>query len=292
MSASPGTPSDQDEPVGATLARMRRLRGLTGAQLAREVDMSQPKISRIERGIGTPDPTDVGALARALGADDGQVRALVERSERLHNRMTDWRPVSPDVADRQRTVGAWEAEAAVVRDFQPALLAGLLQTSGYARAALQAFVALHLDLDQPSEADIRAAVAARIDRQQVLADPSKQFRFVVAEAVLRNQICSPAAMIEQIDALREVTARQSNITIGVIPDGASSGVPQLHGFTLFDDRLVVIDLYNTGLTSRGRTDVASYHHVFDGFERRATTDIGPVLDRYREAYIEQLRRPG
>jgi hypothetical protein len=169
-------------------------------------------------------------------------------------------------------------------------MAGLLQTSGYARAALLAFQRMaKLDTDELTESAVLAAVSARIRRQEVLADSAKSFRFVLTEAVLKNRICSPAEMLAQIGHLRQVSARRANVVIGAIPDGTPVDIPPLHGFVLHDDKLIVIDAYNTGLISRGRSDVESYRRVFDEFEAHAT-DIEPLLDKYEALYVEQVRR--
>lgn len=291
MTTMLGTPGDDDEPVGAVLARMRRAKRLTGAKLAAMVRMSQPKISRIERGNGLPDPADVGTIARALGADESLVRALMERAERSHDRMTDWRPASPSLAGRQKTMTDWESAAAVVRTFEPALVPGALQTSGYAKAVLQGFQHVApLSADDLTESALLAAVSARIQRQEVLADRSKSFQFVVGEAVLKRRIHPPAEMLAQISHLREVAAGNANISIAVVPDGAPVDIPLLHGFSLFDDGLVVVDLYNTGLVSRSRRDAESYRRVFDTLQEHAT-GIEPALDKYQALYIEMLQTP-
>jgi transcriptional regulator with XRE-family HTH domain len=291
MSTALGTPDDEDEPVGAVLARMRRTKRLTGAKLAAMVSMSQPKISRIERGKGLPDPRDVGTIARALGADKNHAQALMDRAERSHDRMTDWRPASASLTGRQKTITDWESAATVVRVFEPALVPGELQTSGYAKAVLQAFQHVApLTADDLSESALLAAVSARIKRQEVLADQSKSFQFILGETALKRRIYPPVEMLAQINHLREVTAQNANVSITVVLDGAPVDVPLLHGFSLFDDKLVVVDLYNTGLISRSRRDAESYRRVFGALEEHAT-DIEPVLDKYQALYIEMLKTP-
>jgi len=89
--------------------------------------------------------------------------------------------------------------------------------------------------------------------------------------------------------LRDISARHGNVVIGIITDGTEVDIPPLHGFTLYDDKLIVIDAYNTGLTTRGRADLEIYRRVFDDFQERATTDIEPVLAKYEELYVDQLR---
>ncbi|MEU4238700.1 helix-turn-helix transcriptional regulator [Actinoplanes sp. NPDC026619] len=287
-----GTPDDEDESVGAVLARMRRSKRITGAKLAAIVGMSQPKISRIERGKGLPDPEDVGVLARALGADESDAQALMARAERLSDRMTDWRPTSVGLADRQKTLADWESAAKVVRAFEPALVLGLLQTDGYARLVLQAFQRLTpAAADSPTEASLLAAVSARVSRRQVLADQSKSFNIILSEAVLKRRTYPPLEMLNQIHRIREIAAEHDNVRIVMLPDDAPVGVPLMHGFSLYDDTLVVVDLFNTGLISRSRRDVESYRQVFDILDEQ-TVDIGPILDRYESSYIEMLQKPG
>ncbi|MEU4425865.1 helix-turn-helix transcriptional regulator [Actinoplanes sp. NPDC024001] len=278
-----------EEPVGVTLARMRRAKKLTGAVLAKRVGMSQPKISRIERGRGSADPEDILVIARALGADESLARALADRAAQAHDRMTDWRPTPESLAGRQQDVADWESAARTVRDFQPALLPGLLQTSEYARAAMRAFLRLESTAaDGTADAALLAAVTARFRRQEVLADTARSFQFVITEAVLRSRICPPTEMLAQVDHLRKLSGLP-HVRLGIIPEGAPVDLPPMHGFTLLDDTLVVIDVYNTGLTSRGRNDVELYRRVFDVFQSSATDEVGPMLDRYRTDYIDQLR---
>jgi transcriptional regulator with XRE-family HTH domain len=290
MPEDDGAPDGHGESVGAALARMRRSSGLTGAKLAALVGMSQPKISRIERGIGSLDAGDVGTLARSLGADETTTRSLMERAERTHDRMTEWGPAVVGLAGGQTRIGDWEYSAKIMRTFEPALVPGLLQTSGYAKAVFQAYVRVTPGVaGHPAEQAVLAAVSARVRRQEVLADRSKKFRMIVAESVLRYQICPVADMLAQVGHVREVAA-QSNVEIGAIADGTSVGIPPVHGFTIFDESLVIIDLYNTGLISRGRGDLATYRTVFDILADQAT-DIEPLLAKYETMYLDQLRNP-
>jgi transcriptional regulator with XRE-family HTH domain len=284
-----GAPGDQEEPVGAALARMRRRQRLTGAKLAEMVGMSQPKISRIERGNGLLDPADVGVLAHALGADEDTTRALMRRAEQAQDRMTDWRPAVA-LADGQRTVAGWESSAETLRMFETAVVPGVLQTSGYAKAILRSLVRLiETGGGDPAETTVLAAVSARIQRQEIVADRSKSFRIVLTESVLKYQVCPPAEMLAQLSHLREI-AGQANVEITAIPDGTPVAIPPFHGFALFDDSLVLIDLFNTGLLSRGRKDVQAYRAVFDTLQAQATV-IEPLLAKYQAIYLEQLRDP-
>jgi transcriptional regulator with XRE-family HTH domain len=289
LSVGPDTSAADDEPVGAALRRMRQGRRMPGQKLAAIVHISQSTISRLERGVGSPDPDDVRKIAQALGADDLLVQDLMQRAERSHDKMTDWRPTSAPLASRQKSMADWEGEAETIYDFQPAVLPGLLQTSGYATATLQLFQGLaSLPTEEITEAAVLAAVSARVRRQEVLANRAKSFSFIVTEGALRDPICPPAQMLAQIQHLRAIAARYPNVSIAAIPDGVGMAIPPMHGFTLLDDKMVEIDVYHTGLFSRGRKDVEVYRQIFDLF-RGDAREIGPVLDKYEALYLDQLR---
>ncbi|GIE80740.1 hypothetical protein Aph02nite_66900 [Actinoplanes philippinensis] len=278
-----------DEPIGAVLARMRRIKRMSGTELAGLVGMSQAKISRIERGVGGLNPDDVDVIARALGADDTETQALVARAVHTFDRMTDWRPASTGMAVQQKTLADWEAGASCIRVFEPSLVPGSLQTHGYAKLILRVFRQLLVLTDEDrSEAALLAAVSARLRRQEALADPAISFEFVMGEAALKRGSRPPVEMLAQISHLREVDAHHPNVSLKVIPDDAPTVIPLLHGFTVIDDVLVVVDLYNTGLLSRSDRDVTSYRRTFDLLDGHAVP-VAPFLDRYQATYIEMLK---
>ncbi len=282
---------EPDESLGATLGRLRRAKGLSGRQLGDMVGMSQPKVSRLENNVGLPDPDDVARVARALNADEDTVLRLRERAARLHNRMTDWRQQPVGLARRQVDVGRVEEVARVFRVFQPTVIIGLLQTSDYARSVLTSYQRFTAGEDVGvSPALVAEAVSERLKRQVVLLNPNKTFHFVMAETVLSNRIGSPEEMPAQIRRLREV-ARQDNVTLGIVPSEKTWALPPYHGFELLDDRSVMVDLLNTGLTSHGDSDLRLYREVFDAFEEQAVLDIDSILDHYQNKYLE-LARPG
>jgi transcriptional regulator with XRE-family HTH domain len=264
--------------------------GLTGHQVGSRMGLSQATISRLENNVMVPDPAIVSSYARALGLAAEEERRLVELADRSQNRMTDWRPSQHDIADRQRDVADIEAESHDFRVFQPAVVVGLLQVSEYARAILTRFQS---DVLASGSAEptglISEAVAARLQRQRVLADPHKKFHFIMSEAVLSNRVCRPADMLAQLDRLREVSLL-SNVWLGIIPADTDWGIPPYHGFELLDDEYVMVDLFNTLLTSHGGGDAALYRQIFENMHALSTTEIEPILNKYRGLYLDQLNR--
>jgi transcriptional regulator with XRE-family HTH domain len=269
-----------DESLGSILARLRHGAALTGQELGRRMGMSQAKISRLENGVGVPAVADVRRIAEHLQAPPELIERLVELTERAGDQMTDWRPARGMVASLQREVEHLEATARTICVFQPALIVGLAQTDQYMRSI---FGAAHYVRSIPE------AVSVRVKRQEVLFDPDREFRFVMTETVLRNRICKPQYMPAQLQRLRDLAALP-NVSIRLIRSEAELAIAPMHGFELLDDRLVLVDVFNTVLTTRGRSDVELYRDVFERLERNATAEIDPILDQYLEYYLD-LARP-
>lgn len=144
------------------------------------------------------------------------------------------------------------------------------------------------DMSEASPAVVAEAVSERLKRQVVLSDPDKHFRLIMTEAALSNRIGPPDSMPVQIRRLREV-AQQENVFLGIIPADTEWTLPPYHGFELLDDRRVMVDLVNTGLTSHGESDLQLYRQVFDELEAHAVTDIDEILDRYIDRYLDLSR---
>ncbi|GIF77145.1 helix-turn-helix domain-containing protein [Asanoa siamensis] len=290
MTSTPDAPFDPEDSLGTTLARLRRAKSLTGRELARQVGMSQPKISRLENGVGLPDPADVARVARALGAPDDVVRHLVDLAEHGQNRMTDWRAFTTSLPGRQGSVRELESDARSLRVFQPLVIPGLLQTSEYARAVLASFQhVISPASDAAGSVAVAEAVATRVARQAILADPDRTFHFVMLEAVFESRFYPPEIMPAQITRIREIAA-QGNVTISVIPDDARLRTLPMNGFELVDDELAVIDLLNTSISTRGTHDIAMYRQVFDEYAATATDDLAGLLDRHFQEYVSALQR--
>jgi transcriptional regulator with XRE-family HTH domain len=271
--------------LGTSLARLRKQQGVTGKQLGDLAGMSQAKVSKIENGVIMPSRQDVERLTRALHVPEDQVQSLLDQVEGMHDAFFDRRVTTNQIVAAQQEFGASEERARSVRVFQPTVVPGLLQTTEYARAILGDYARLLVSKAPEGRQSIAPAVSARIQRQEVLDDPAKQFRVVMTESVLSNRLCSPASLVAQLERIRTL-ARLANVSIRILPRDAELSYPPTHGFQLFDDDRVLIDLMNTMVVSRGGADIRVYREVFDQFFQLATDDIGPILDRYTRCYAD------
>jgi len=188
------------------------------------------------------------------------------------------------LAKKQGEIGLVEQGAREIRIFQPTIIPGLLQSSGYAQAVMATPHGMLSDAAADlSQSALLAAVGRRVERQQILGVPGKRFFFLITESALGHWLGTPHDMLAQIEHLRTV-GRQPNVTLGVIPAGVRLADPPLHGFEILDGNWLFVDLFNTSLTSRGHSDILLYRQLFDRLWKSATTDVDDILDRHARTY--------
>ncbi|MFJ9798256.1 helix-turn-helix domain-containing protein [Streptomyces sp. NPDC101145] len=262
---------------------MRALRtasGLTGETVARRSSMSAAKLSKIENGRTMPTVRDVELILSALNVSEAAkdqflatVRAEVTEATawRLLRRMGPWK--------HQQAIRAIEKTTVTLRLFQGQLIPGLLQTPEYATAVFSLPPAL------PAETRART-VAARLERQAVLYEGIRAFHFVICEHVLRWLICEPAVMAVQLDRLVSLS-RLPGVTIGVVPlSGRMPDFP-MTCFSLHDDRLVMIETFHSGVTTRDPKDVRLYLDTFERFSEAALygDEMRVLVEEIRDGFL-------
>lgn len=277
-------PDPAPDAIGARIRARREDLRLSGSALAARAGLTQSKVSRVETGQTAATPDDVRQLAEALRMAPDEVQDLVDLVSGSRSRagMPHWQShPSGQFVRKQDEIQQAESAAREIRIFQPAVVPGLLQVSGYAEAVIRPW---HLQWGAESEADLVAAVAARLQRQQILTLADRSFHFILAEAVLSHPLGNPEDMLAQIRRIREAGQR-TNVTIAVIPADAPLTFPLMHGFELLDDSFAVIDMYAAVISTEVVSDLRLYRQIFDVLASSATTDIDPVLDRYKEIYL-------
>lgn len=275
-----GGPAEGARSVGAELAQWRHDAGMTGAELAKQIKVSQAKISKIENGGIRPKAADIIAIGAALGVSAPVVDGLLRRATAEPRRFGRWRPAGAAPGLGQEDVAALERGTAELRGVHVGVPPGLLHTDGYAAAVMTAYTR---PLDVSGLGPIPAAVTLRKHRQEILSDPGKTFLFVVAETALLNRVATPAVMLEQIERIRS-TARQANVEVRILRSDHQLPYPPLHDYSLFDGRVVVIDTMTTTVVNRESSDVMVYRRVFELYWEQATDVIEPILDGYARLY--------
>jgi DNA-binding XRE family transcriptional regulator len=202
--------------LGVELRAARTLADLTQRELAPRLKSSQATIVRVERGeVLLSRPTTLQWLKVCDASAQVQERVLT-LLEAAHNETRPWGDtIGGDVTHLQEVARRRETDAHVVRNYQTFMVPGLLQTAEYARQLLPM-------ADPTGEMDHAAALAARLERQQVLYQPGRRFEFLLEEQVLRWSP-GPGVMPAQLDRLLSVATLQS-VELGVLPAGRIGGL--------------------------------------------------------------------
>lgn len=122
---------------------------------------------------------------------------------------------------------AYEASASVVRQYDPVLVPGLLQTEEYARAILE----LAVGWDRET---VDKAWSVRQHRQELhdREDPPDML-FVVDEAAIRRQVGKGLIMRHQLERLREF-ASQPHVSLQILPFARGAHPGMLGNFILLE----------------------------------------------------------
>jgi transcriptional regulator with XRE-family HTH domain len=263
-------PEPSRERLGRELERLRRFAGLSGRGLADKLPVSQATVSRAESGKTLLSRDEVIAWADATGADDDTRDHLLAL---LNAALREERPFSAALAGRahlQDEIRAWEAAAHTVRNFQPTVIPGLLQTPEYAY-----YVIPRADVE--NVVDHAAAAAARLQRQPVLFTGERQFEFLIGEAALHWPASLPDLLAAQLDRIVAVSALPA-VRIAVLPLGEPADVIPWHNFVIYEGErsFVSVELVHRPETVTDPSQVDMYRRVFDRMWQRAAADAEAV----------------
>ena len=179
---------------------------LSHAAAAQLIETSQTRMTALINGTATISPGDLILLATQLGfTDQTYLDALLELRRDNHKRGAWTTGYHRAYHEDVRLLVDLERYADQLREVQPELIPGLLQSAAYIRA-------IHTRSPDPD-----ASLQARLARQEILvkADPS-HYRAVLSESCLRRVYGYRDVMREQLEHLITL-AKRPNITIHVLP---------------------------------------------------------------------------
>ncbi|MGW7518379.1 helix-turn-helix domain-containing protein [Streptomyces sp. NPDC054796] len=243
--------------LGTRLRELRVESDLLGKELAHRCGWQPSKVSRIETGKQTPSVADLRTWASVLDRDE-TFEELKGRLRTLETHYASWRRQL--AAGTKASQEAWQAtEDSVdhVRNFEAAVVPGLLQTAEYARHMLIRTTDLHRTVP-----DIDAGVNARLQRQQALYETGRRFEFLLWEPALRMLICPRDVMAGQLDRLAGLIG-MSTVSLGIVPLGVALAVVPTHGFWLFDRRLVMVETIGAELRLNEGDEIDLYTTVWN-----------------------------
>jgi transcriptional regulator with XRE-family HTH domain len=273
-----------DQPLGPTVQR-RRLRvelrrarteaSRTQKQVADELGWSPSKLLRIENGQVGISRTDLKALLEYYGiSNPEQVRAFVDMAQQ-GRRQQPWSQYRDVLHPEFMAYLSYESSASLLRQAEPLLIPGLLQTEEYARAINESFATKDL-----TERDVERQTEARMQRQAILErDDAPQMFFILDEAVVRRWVGShpgdARTMVQQLKRLQEIN-ENPQFSIQILPFRQGFHFGMQGSFTMLefpdpeDDELLFLENRATSVSTRDSLDmIANYKEEFYRLETLA-----------------------
>lgn len=217
-------PTPRSRRLGRELRKLRETHSLTQADAAKLLRCSQQRIARIESGDIKPRSRDVLEILVAYGVPHDEELGLSLRAMADDLRELGWWQRLNTLPTRYVTFIAYEAEATEMREFQPTLIPGLVQTRAYAQEVIR--------IGRETEEEmITQRVEARLKRQEVLTErqPPLRLHLIITEQALMLEVGSAEVMSEQLDHLVKMAALP-NITVQVLTLAAGAHLAVHGGF--------------------------------------------------------------
>ncbi len=252
------------EALGKRLREVRRRAGVTGRELSRREGWHESKVSKIEYGKIKPSDDDIRAYCAHSNAED-QLADLLATVHNIDAAYIEWRQaLGAGIKRIQQQTLKLESEAGHIRNWQPQVITGLLQTADYAEAILKYAIDFYDITD-----DLDQAVSKRMERQQILYRRNHKFHFLIGEQSLYTTIGSDEVMRGQLDRLHSIIG-MPRVTLGIVPREAV-GLVVVENFVMFDNRMVKIEGHTAGITITQPREIALYGRAFDVLAKQAAT---------------------
>ncbi len=149
------------------------------------------------------------------------------------------------------------------RIYENTVMPGLFHTAEYA-AAIFRFWNEFLDIPN----DVDDAIAARMERQQVLYTGRRRFSFVLEEQTLRTRVGDTDVMAGQLDRLLAVMSL-SRVSLGIIPSAGERHCLTQGSFWIFDEERVKVENVSAGLDITQPREIAVHAKAFALLQKSA-----------------------
>jgi transcriptional regulator with XRE-family HTH domain len=204
--------------LGAGLLRLRTAAGLTTRALGAHVGASHSNISNWEKGSRLISEDRLSALLDVLKPQSDDERERLLGLRRQAEARGDLTAGAPAIGPRLARLIEQEQVARKITDVALALIPGLLQTSGYARAILG------------EDPDRDTKVALRMGRRDVLTRSIQpvELHALIDEGALIRPIAAPDVMRDQLSHLLKMS-ELPNVTIQLVPSTSQGFSPHLVG---------------------------------------------------------------
>ncbi|MEU9777271.1 helix-turn-helix transcriptional regulator [Streptomyces sp. NPDC047968] len=245
------------EALGARLRNFRKDAGYTsGRAFAARLGWHESKVSRIEHGKQNASEEDIRAWCAATNQDE-HTEDLIATVRHIDELWLEWRRQTQTGAEtRQKKALPVYARTKVFRIWQPNMIWGTFQTSDYAAAVFQQAVRFY---EFPN--DTEAAVAKRLERQRYLYEGNRIYNVLLGEQALYSRVGGPEVMRSQLDRLVAVMGL-ARVSVGIVPKAATTGIWLGHSFSMFDDKIVLVETFSAEMSVTQPREIDLYAKAF------------------------------
>ncbi|ABP52996.1 helix-turn-helix domain-containing protein [Salinispora tropica] len=253
------------------LRALREAAELSTAQVAEHLASSQPKVSRIENAVSPVSKGDLMLMLNLYGVTDPDEQDRHWQLARAGRERGWWESYRDVLTGSLGSYIGFENEAESLKIWSWGVFPGLLQTEAYARALF----ASDPVRTEPEEVD--RLVAARMQRQQRIAEDGLNLWVVLDESLLHRQVGPPGVLAKQLERIAEPPP---GVTVQVLPSNVGCH-PGLSGaFTIMEFAEFPTIAYRETLTGdtpvEAVPDVGRYTLAFDHLRASA---LSPVESR-------------
>lgn len=269
-------PTVQRRRLRIELRRARTAADLKQRQVADDLGWSPSKLLRIENGQVGVSQTDLRALLNHYGVTDPeQIKTFTEMAQQGRKQQT-WNQYRDVLYPDFITYLNYEGSASLIRQTEPLIVPGMLQTEEYALAANRAFA--------PSDVPMRDSerqTEARMLRQRILErdNPPEMF-FILDEAVVRRRVSmkpgDTKVMTRQLQRLQELNDLPQ-LSIQIVPFSRGLHFGMEGAFTMLefpdaeDDEMLFLENRSTSVsTKEGGEEIVRYKEGFFQLEEIAS----------------------
>lgn len=261
--------------IGQILRQLRRQRGLTGEQLARQAGFSQSKISKLETGwYSEPSIVDVLAILDTLGAEAADRRKIQHLAAGYQQRALSTAPYHMGLQmdpGYLRQVAEFESKANKIEIYTLHRVPALLQTVAYRLEGLKR-------VGVP-DSEVGSHLEHLEKRQAEIWRMGHNYHFVIHHSMIYTAPPGRGIMGPQLDRLERM-ADLPNIRLGIIPLQAGLAWPETGPFALHDRKHLTIAMAGNDVFSNDPEQLGLYGRIFDELAALAV---------YGEAAKELLR---
>ncbi|WP_447037044.1 helix-turn-helix domain-containing protein [Streptomyces sp. DSM 118878] len=252
------------EALGARLRGFRKDAGYaSGRAFAAATGWQESKVSRIENGKQNASEDDIRVWCRLAGRET-ETEDLIAILRHIDELWMEWRRMlETGAAKRQKKSLPLYQKTKVFRIWDPNMVWGTIQTSAYAENIFRQVSAFH-----ETPADTEAAVARRLERQQYLYEGNRIFNVLLGEQALYSNHGGSEIMRAQLDRLMSVIALP-RLSLGIVPRDAPLDLWGGHAFSMFDDKLVMIETYSAEISVTQPREIELYRKAFELHRQRA-----------------------